>query len=1424
MPSAVPSREILALKLRQSPNCLFQARSISNTYGSIHSGHDARAYACFHGQKRFRNHPHRRWNHSSTTEQFAVSEERSSSNEQLHQSTLQHRELSTSAKQSTQRILPRGRKRRLEQEPNSRPATRPRTGDVLPNPLKDEAYIRQSMHIPTPKEYPFLDERSSSAKGQLHGVLQAVAKCRTDYSALGTNGIRCILTCTFNDSGSTTAVVGEDQQSKVGFLAFYQGKITNRVKKSAERAAWLHLLAKLHETGQLSSLLESADLQIDSKTVVAEADAKVDIYNYAARFDAVPEFELQVSKAKGRGKAKKIIVVSVTLAEQDIKVTAKGSQLNEAEIAAAIKFKQAAEKYHAMRGSEAIVIKDSTALTADNAKDFFDFYKLVHPRANIVLEINRVKELKAYGMEPYSAQISIDGMLCGKAVQMKTKKQAEALAYLTAALEVKASEADLYPSFLKASKSTSGAILRPLPPFDMPLDEDCLLRMRQTLVDARKFGLPDEAEELLSDDNIDQRRSGYRRKISSSQVEYQSQQLRSIYQDYLRNPRLEEIRQKRSQLPMNQHKDNVLNMVANHPYSIVIGATGSGKTTQVPQILLEDAVSKGRGGACNIICTQPRRIAASSVARRVADERGEALAQIVGYHVRFDAKVPPPGGSILYCTTGILLQQLQLFPDEVMDCNSHLVIDEVHERDVLIDFLLIIVKKIVAQRRLQGKHVPKVVLMSATMDTDLFASYFGDAAQQVDCPTLSVPGRTFPVKERYLEGILEDLKATYSSANLRLLQQDQATGDYIGLEQSYSRLNPPKGDGTNTVTEQPDDFVIDWKKERKISAEGSIITSNEKEDALVPTGLVATTLAHISKTSDDGAILVFLPGLDEIVEVEKLLRGTSPLGVDFNDEKAFKIFMLHSSMPAGQSAVFDTVPQHCRKIILSTNIAETSITIPDVQYVVDTGKLREKRYDQLRRITKLECTWISKSNSKQRAGRAGRVQNGNYYALFSKSRYESLRAIGLPEMLRTDLQEICLDIKAQAFQSPLREFLAAAIEPPPASAVDSSVKNLQALDTLTDEEQITPLGRLLAALPVHPSLGKMIVLGIIFRCLDPMLILGAAAAERNLFLNPLEARRESQEAKLSFVEGSGSDHIAMLNAVRQMRLVRSERNEYQMRDFGYQNYIHSGAFKTIENTARQIQDVLIEAGLIPSTLPHERMHNQIGDASLNQNSHSVPLIKALLLAGVHPNLAVNTGGRLHRTPSEQHCIIETVSANAAPKGKSTDSGFERGTLFSYSAMVKSNDGSSLFLRTTSTATPLMAALFGGKLHNRPRSNILEIDHWLSFYVKARDPTAARTVVEFRKALERLFAGTFSDLAKKRADVKQGREVRGLADERFREIFAEGLVEVLKREVRPDDTVARRGGLGTQTMGWDTFAESLEEDSWRSAPRRMGSRY
>ncbi|KAL9592404.1 MAG: hypothetical protein Q9179_006754, partial [Wetmoreana sp. 5 TL-2023] len=1236
---------------------------------------------------------------------------------------------------------PRGKKRKAQESlasPISRRRKKIIVGQAKPSPPKDALPTRQQHKDLPPKAF-------VEPKGFLRNLLEGISTFSSEYLGDAKVGFHCTLRCNLKGENVVTTTEGHGANIKI-----------------AEKAAYLRMAVKLKNRDVLKARMGIIEVdRVDDHVLKEERNSKLDIYNYAARFDAIPEIHHRSLAGSHRMRARRIHEVTVKLPEQNIEAIGRGAQLKSAEIVAALRFKEAAEKHQAEHGDKSLFIKDSGALTTDNSSKFFEYYKIKHPDVSIELAKplnNGESEERLVSQGVHRAQVKLKGELVGQAVSMSTKKQAEDLAFLTAALELKKQEPDLLPGFVRALATGNGNILRPVNSITMNVDEDCQLVMRETLLSARKTGLPDEVKEVFSgEEDTATRPRAFRRPMSPRELKERTDSLKRAFSQYLADPKLAGLREKREGLPMNQYRAQVLDLVSKNPYSIIVGATGSGKTTQVPQIVLDDAITKGAGGSCNVVCTQPRRIAATSVARRVADERAQQLQNSVGYQVRFDSKLPIYGGSITYCTTGILLQQLQHQPDEVFDRISHLVIDEVHERDILIDFLLIILKRAMSDRVADGKPTPKVVMMSATMDTELFASYFQTGVKgraPTACPTLSVPGRTFPVKEKYLGDISSEMQKAHGQQAVQLLQQDPATKDYFKVEDEFRKQNPVLQKDANSDSSRPDEFVIDWKTERKVTAQGEATLSTDKDDAIVPVGLVATTVAHITKTTDEGAILVFLPGLDEMVKVEELLN-TQPLAVNFRDASKFKVYLLHSSQPAAQREVFDEVPHGCRKVILATNIAETSITIPDVQHVVDTGKLREKQYDQVRRITQLKCTWISKSNSKQRAGRAGRVQNGNYYALFSSERYNSLRAVGLPEMLRSDLQEICLDIKAQAFKYPIRQFLAEALEPPSPTSVDASIMNLQALDALTDEDQITPLGRLLASLPVHPSLGKMIILGVIFRCLDPMLVLGAAAAERNIFVQPLENRRAAQKAKLGFVRGTGSDHMALLNAVREMRQMRDSKGEYAMRQFAFENFIHANAFKTIDATAKQIEEILVDAGLVPSTPSHMRLRSEFGDPSLNENSSKVPLIKALAVAGYHPNLALSTGGLIHRTPGEAVTLIHPSSVNYSPQKGRKDQGdngnkrSNRDTLYAYSTMARSNDGNTIYLRDTTECTPLMATLFGGKLSLR-NGNILEMDDWLPFFVRSDDKfthfsRVAKTVLEFRKALERLLAGAFMDL-------------------------------------------------------------------------------
>ncbi|EMC92762.1 hypothetical protein BAUCODRAFT_261696 [Baudoinia panamericana UAMH 10762] len=1164
-------------------------------------------------------------------------------------------------------------------------------------------------------------------------------------------------------------------------------------KAGARHAAWVAMLTRMHEKGILRELWPNAPGQerlvdeqgaeseatvLSKEVMAAEKDAKVEIYNYAAGFGLVPEFDIkqvQIRPSRSRlgrlarksRSAKPGVRVTIKLAEQGIEATCIGDNLQTAEITASLRLKQQAEARQQSLPSDASV-QSSRVLNTESARLYFDFYKQENPRTWIEIEHEQSSLL---GVTRQTAQVTINGRQIGQTVAMNSKKQAEAVALLVAAVVLCRENPSMLQEFERRLRRDKGKVLRQLSAIDLPVDTESAYIMRTALVEARKAGLPDARETLSAEEDDSVTAINYprkRRQLDRKQVDFLSKHLVKKQQAFEKNSSLQNLHAAKAALPMNQYRQDVIGMVSNHPHSIIVGATGSGKTTQVPQILLEHEIASGQGGSCNIVCTQPRRIAATSVAQRVAVERNEDLGQSVGYHVRFDQRLPESGGSIIYCTTGILLEQLKHDPDGTLDAISHLVVDEVHERDINIDFLMIIIKKALAARLAAGKSTPKVVLMSATLDTELFANYFSTEGKP--CPSLTVPGRTYPVQEQYLEDVMLDLHKHVPGLDA-LLATDKASEEYLKSERAFSAVD--------VDTQPPTDSVIDWKRagQHPVGAEEAGNAAAEKEEALVPTALLAAVIARICKTTKDGAILAFLPGIDEILKTQASLLESIFADLDFGDPLKFRICLLHSMVPKDeQAAIFGQPPPGCRKIILSTNIAETSITVTDVKHVVDTGKLRELRYDQLRRITKLQCVWESKSNAKQRAGRAGRVQDGYYWALHSKERHNSLKAVGLPELLRVDLQETVLSIKAQRFKEPVEELLEQAIEPPPTQAIRAARDNLQAIEALTGDERLTMLGRLLSKLPVHPTLGKMIVLGVIFRCLDPMLIFGAAANERSLFINPIaaEPRAAANRVRRAYAGEHSSDHLAILRAFREIRAIQRQDGQPSAYRRAVERNIHIGAFKTIDQTARQILEVLGETGLIPRILGSHQRETVYGSAELNRNSDNPILIQALLLAGLYPNLGakVSERGSSYRTPNEHGVLMHPASLNDDIGRK--EKKHRSGTLFAFSSLSQSNDGKCIFMRDSTMVSPLTAVLFGGRLQMSD-SIRLSMDDWLPFFVQASDRQfATKLLLEFRKALDRVLNNAFRDLS----NLDLSGHGTSFVDDNIRAAFTDKVVQLL----------------------------------------------
>ena len=604
---------------------------------------------------------------------------------------------------------------------------------------------------------------------------------------------------------------------------------------------------------------------------------------------------------------------------------------------------------------------------------------------------------------------------------------------------------------------------------------------------------------------------------------------------------------------------------------LVIGETGCGKTTQVPQYVLDDATLLGL--ECNVIVTQPRRIAAISVAERVAFERcepspGSGPDSVVGYQVRNDAAT---GRStrLLFCTMGILLRRLQ--GDPLLSSVTAVVLDEVHERSLEVDLLLTLLRDLPARRRAAGLPPPKLVLMSATINASMFSFYMRG------CPVLTAEGRLFPVTPAYLPDVYE--------ATRYLLPPDSPAALRRGKGRSGPELGASRADKAGRlITEgwgdtEADAGPLNPEYEAAAYAEFSQQTRaslSRVNEEVLDYDLLEEVLAHIDGTQGPGAVLVFLSG---IREVERLCTR---LGAS----KRFTgcvVLPLHSSLPsADQRAVFRTYGGS-RKLVISTNIAETSITIPDVVFVVDSGRQRTKQYDARRGISSLQEEWVSQANAKQRAGRAGRVQAGHYYALYTPTRAKQFRAAPVPEVQRIPLSEAALHI-ANLGVGHLRDTFAQMPEPPTAEAVSRALVSLQEAGAMDPDHGLTPLGRHLANLPVDIPAGKLLIHGIVMGCTRHALTLAAfMGIDRSPFLTDAAERMRTALAAPGadgLAAGQFSDHLVMVDVYEAWR---SHDTTAKAAGHCVRNGLCPNVLNDISQTRVALAGLLAKAGFLPES-------------------------------------------------------------------------------------------------------------------------------------------------------------------------------------------------------------------------------------------------
>ena len=761
-----------------------------------------------------------------------------------------------------------------------------------------------------------------------------------------------------------------------------------------------------------------------------------------------------------------------------------------------------------------------------------------------------------------------------------------------------------------------------------------------------------------------------------------AQDLLAEHEGRIASEKYREMLEFRRKLPAYKMRHELVNLISANQVVVVSGETGCGKTTQVPQFILDDALQQGSADTCKIICTQPRRISAITIAERVADERAESCGNgksSVGYQIRLESKLPREKGSILYCTTGVVLQWMRSNPN--LDGISHIVLDEIHERDIMSDFLITILKDVL-QKRLDLK----VILMSATLNAEQFSKYYGK------CPMINIPGFTYPVKEYFLEDVLEMTKFPIFS------------------KRSQSRENIPKwhkhtrrSKEANKEREEFEGMIEPFLRDIEASGKYSSRTLDSlwcPESEEINHELIATLVHHIHVNEDDGAILVFLPGWDDISKVHKLLMEDKKYGLRGN----FKIFPLHSLMPTvNQKEIFSRPPRGTRKIVIATNIAETSITIDDVVYVVDCGKIKMTNFDVQANIATLKPEWVSLANARQRRGRAGRVQPGICFHLYTRAREMTLEQFVIPEMLRTRLEEVILQIKILELGK-ASSFLSKVMEPPSAEALDLAVQMLKTINALREDEQLTPLGYHLAQLPMDPHTGKMVLLGAIFSCLDPVLSVAASLSFKDAFVVPLGKEQLVDKKKRELSNNSRSDHLMLANVMSEWEKASLNKRS---NDFCWNYFLSESTLRMLNNMKRQFADHLKNMKFLNSS--------DIKGREANFNSNNEDLVRAIVCAGLYPNVASV------KLKKGKFAVLQTEHdkrVNIHPKSVNANEIRFRHPWMVYHLKMKS---SSTFIYDCSEVSP-MALIFFGKhlrvgeevLSDQTMIETISIDNFVKF--------------------------------------------------------------------------------------------------------------
>ena len=790
---------------------------------------------------------------------------------------------------------------------------------------------------------------------------------------------------------------------------------------------------------------------------------------------------------------------------------------------------------------------------------------------------------------------------------------------------------------------------------------------------------------------------------------------------------------------------------------VVTGETGCGKTTQIPQFLLES------DRACRVVVAQPRRLAAVGVATRVADEMALPIGEEVGYMVRGDSKAGART-RLVFCTYGVLLRRLQA--DPLLQGIDYVVLDEVHERGLESDFALALLAS-----ALQRGAKLKLILMSATISTEKFATYLGErtaiptanlgpSAQSTPAPVLSIPGFTFPVSEFH--------KNDYEALVRPTGEDGIGLGGGIGGRRR-------KGDVDM-------DLLV-----RLVLC--LAMGANKGGDAEKAKGSAMFARAT-------GSVLVFMPGVPEISRFISLVQDAwasrvqyLPSSFDGSDGGAvptLKLLSLHGQLsPAEQRRVFEPCGRGELKVVVATNVAEASVTIPDVTVVVDSCRVKEMAYDEEKQMAALVTKMASQDSLRQRRGRAGRVQAGRCFCSVTAHTHSTLPPTAVPEMLRAPLDRLVLQIKAMDLDESVSQLLRRCPDPPTRSAVTFATGALVRIQALDAEEALTPLGRHLAALPCSPKVGRLLIFGCLLRCAAPASVVAAYLTSRSPFLSASEpeARNAVDAARARLLKSCSpscrSDHLLLVEALRGFEACSgaSERRRY-CRD----NALSFDRVQEILQLQSELLDGVAALGFVSSS--REALNPR---APCNANADKPLVVSAALCAGLYPQLAKILrppkrfvevmGSALEREvhgkelkfflpllPDEQ---AGGGSGGDARKREDNDDNFDIDTknmqrvflhpssvnvtnatfqaspfvLYGERQATANASGERAYIRDTTEVTSFPLLFFGGKLEAQYADGTVTVDGWIKFSAPGR---LVALVGALRRELDGLLLAKMAD--------------------------------------------------------------------------------